>query len=196
MMVAYYHLGGNKLKSIKVKQMMIPLSAYPTVSKDASLYDAIIALDKARKNFKASQYLHRAVLVLDAGDHVKGKVSMLTILSALEPKYDQITDSKIMPRSGLNPEYLKSMVEKYSLWEKPLEDICAKATGKKVKDFMYVPTKGEYVEEEETLNYAVHLLVLGKHQSLLVTKDDKITGVLRLTDVVDHVCELAKTCKI
>ncbi len=61
---------------------------------------------------------------------------------------------------------------------------------------MYKPTEGEYIEEDSTLNEAIHLLVFGHHQSLLVTKeDDKISGVLRLTDVISHVCKLAKACK-
>ena len=184
------------MKSIKIKQMMVPLAAYATVLEDASLYEVIMALDEARENFKDSRYPHRAVLVLDDDGHVVGKVSMLGILSALEPKYDQIADSEIMSRSGINPEFLTSMVEKYSLWEKPLEEICAKANGKKVKNFMYVPTEGEYIKEDVTLDDAIHLLVLGDYQSLLVTKDDKITGILRLTDVLDHVCDLAKSCKI
>lgn len=184
------------MKSVKVKQMMVPLSAYATVLEDASLYEVIIALDEARENFDASRYPHRAVLVLDADGNVVGKVSMIDILSALEPKYDEIVDSEIMSRSGVNPEFLQSMVEKYSLWEKPLEDLCAKAIGKKVKRFMYVPTEGEYIEEGAALDDAIHLLVLGNYQSLLVTKDDRVTGILRLTDVVDYVCELAKACKV
>lgn len=185
------------MKSIKVKEMMIPLSEYVTVSEDTNLYDAIMALEAARENFDETRYPHRAILTLDADGNVVGKVSMLSLLSALEPKYDQIADPEIISRSGINPEFLRSMVEKYSLWEKPLEDICAKAVGKKVKNFMYKPTEGEYIEENSTLNEAIHLLVVGHHQSLLVTKeDDKISGVLRLTDVISHVCELAKACKI
>jgi predicted transcriptional regulator len=87
------------------------------------------------------------------------------------------------------------MVEKYSLWDRPLKDICAKAAGKKVKNFMYKPTEEEYIEEGDTLDDAIHLLVLGNHQSLLVTKVDKITGILRLTDVFAHVCKLVKACE-
>ncbi len=42
---------------------------------------------------------------------------------------------------------------------------------------MYVPTEGEYIKEDVTLDDAIHLLVLGDYQSLLVTKDDKITAI-------------------
>ena len=187
---------GCNLKSIMVKGIMVPLSAYATVSEEANLYEAIMALEAAQEKFGSSRYAHRAILILGPDDNVVGKVDMVGILSALEPKYDQIGDPGIMSRTGINPDFLRSMVEKYSLWDKPLQDICAKAVGKKVKNFMYTPTEGEHIEEDATLDDAIHLLVLGNHQSLLVTKDDKITGILRLTDVFSHVCELTKTCEI
>ncbi len=184
------------MKSTQIKQLMVPLSDYVTVSEEANWYEAITALDESRKKHDATRYPHQAVLVLDADGNVVGKVSMMAILSALEPKFDQISDKGIMSETGINPKYLRAMLKKHSQWDKPLADICAKAMGKKVKTFMYKPTEGEYIEEDDTLNDAIHLLVFGKYQSLLVTKDDKITGILRLTDVLHHVGELAKKCEI
>jgi CBS domain containing-hemolysin-like protein len=35
------------MKSISVKEIMVPLSEYATVSKDATLYEAILALEEA-----------------------------------------------------------------------------------------------------------------------------------------------------
>ena len=52
---------------------------------------------------------------------------------------------------------------------------------------MHVPTEGEYVDEDATQDEAIHQLVLGHHQSLLVTKEGKITGILRLSDVFEAV---------
>jgi predicted transcriptional regulator len=48
---------------------------------------------------------------------------------------------------------------------------------------MYTPSEGEYIEADASLCEAVHMLVMGHHQSLLVTRDKKIVGILRLTDV-------------
>ena len=111
----------------QLKELMVPLSAYATVSEEGNLFDAIMALEDAQEKFSSTRYRHRAILALDADGKVVGKISMIGILSALEPKYDQIGDPGIISRSGINPEFLKSMVEKYSLWDKPLEDICTKA---------------------------------------------------------------------
>jgi len=60
---------------------------------------------------------------------------------------------------------------------------------------MYTPTEGEYVAEDATLDRAIHQLVIGRHQSLLVTHEDRIVGILRLTDVFMEICTLIKACQ-
>jgi len=91
---------------------------------------------------------------------------------------------------------MKSMLVQYHLWESPLKDICGKAGEKRVMDFMYAPTEGEYVSLEATLDEAIHQLVLGQHQSLLVTQNNEIVGILRLTDVFAAVFHVMKQCSI
>jgi predicted transcriptional regulator len=61
---------------------------------------------------------------------------------------------------------------------------------------MYTPKEGEYVSEEATLNEAIHQIVMGHHQSLLVTRNSGIVGILRLTDVFKHIFQTMKTCVI
>lgn len=179
---------------IKVKEMMVPLSDYATVSDEADLYDAIMALEASHAKLIANRYRHRAILILNEDGDVVGKVDIMSILSALEPKYEEIGDIGVVSRSGLNPDFLRSMINKYSLWQQPLEDICIKAARRKVKHFMYKPTEGEYIEEDAGLDDAIHMLVVGKHQSLLVKRNEKTIGILRLTDVFSQFCEFAKKC--
>ena len=88
------------------------------------------------------------------------------------------------------------MIESYSLWEEPLDDICRKGAKVKVRDVMYTPSEGEYVKEDATLAEAIHQLVIGRHQSLLVTRNKDIVGILRLTDVFIEVCDRMKACEI
>ena len=51
------------MRSIKVKEIMVPLADYATVSQDANLYTAVLALKEAQENFSQDRYRHRAVLV-------------------------------------------------------------------------------------------------------------------------------------
>lgn len=173
----------------KVKEIMVPLSDYPTVSIDATLKEAVKALEKAQKEFDPKQYRHRAVLVYDEQKKIVGKVSQLDALKALEPKYDQMKDKQSLSRFGFSQDFMKSLFEQFNFLDKPLDDIGKKAGRLKVKEIMYTPSDGEYVEETATLNEAIHQFVLGHHQSLLVTREDDIVGILRQTDVFKEVYE-------
>lgn len=185
------------MKLITVKDLMVPLEEYATVSEEATLYDAVTALEEAQENLDRTmhKYLHRAVLVLDRNKNVVGKISQLDVLKALEPKYKEIGDTQSLSRSGFSPEFLKSMMAQQKLWTPPLRDMCSKAAKVNVRDFMYTPTEREYVDEDVPLEEAIHMLVMGHHHSLLVTRDGKIIGILRLTDVFVAIFDLIKICQ-
>jgi CBS domain-containing protein len=99
-------------------------------------------------------------------------------------------------RFGFSPEFLRSMIDYYELWRKPLEGLCAKAAKTQVKDIMLKPTEGEQVEADATLDTAIHLLVMGRHQSLLVRRGGDVVGILRLSDVFKKICDEMKACKL
>jgi CBS domain-containing protein len=185
------------VKTKIVKEMMVPLSDYATVSEDANLYDVIIALEEAQKKFDQTRYRHRAVLVYDKNRHIIGKVSQLDVLRGLEPKYDEIGHKRNISHYGFSRKFLASLREQFRLFDKPMDEICQKGASLKVKTLMHTPTEGEYVNENDSLDVAIHRLVMGHHLSLLVTKDDNIkniTGILRKTDVFMEVCEAIKSC--
>ena len=188
------------MKTKIVKDLMVPLSEYATVSEDATLYDAIIALEEAQKKFDQTRYRHRAILVYDENRHITGKISQLDILRALEPKYDEMGERRRgISHYGFSKKLLKTLREQFSLFDKPMEEICKKTAMLKAKNVMYTPTEGEYVNENDSLDIGIHRLVMGQHQALLVTKDGdnkNIIGVLRKTDVFIEVCEAIKACKL
>lgn len=187
------------MKKITVRDIMVPLEEYATIHEDATLFDAVLALEKAQQEYgqPEAHYKHRAILVFDNQKKVIGKLSQLDILRSLEPKYRKALDKdgRIMA-SGFSKEFLRSMVKQFALWDKPLVDICKKATDMKAKDCMYVPEPGEYVKADDSLDMAMHQLVVGSHQSLLVTDNGNIVGILRLTDVFREVVKAMKACNV
>jgi sodium-dependent dicarboxylate transporter 2/3/5 len=52
------------MKNIMVKDLMVPLAEYATVDEEASLFEAVCALEQAQQTFDREKYRHRAVLVL------------------------------------------------------------------------------------------------------------------------------------
>jgi len=184
------------MKSKLVKDLMVPLSEYATISQNASLLDAILELEQAQAQFNRSRYVHRAVLVYDENGKIAGKLSQIDIIRGLEPKYEEVGDLKHRSFSAFSPAFFKAMYDHLKPWEKPLRDLCKTTVSRKVKEVMHSPTKDEYVEADATLDEAIHRLILGSHQSLIVTRGEEIVGILRLTDVFQEITNVAKTCGI
>ena len=182
------------MKNRTVRELMVPLSEYATVNENATLAEVVVALEKVQAEFDKSRYRHRAVLVLDSQNNVIGKVSQMDVLRALEPKYDMIQTRDRIAHSGFTTKYIKSMMAAFDLWNTPMNDICSKGAERNVKDFMYTPSEGEYIDGGATLDEAIHQLIIGRHQSLLVMSGNRVTGILRLTDVFSAVAEAVKQC--
>ena len=184
------------MKTINVKKIMVPIGEYATVDEDATLNEALTALETAQKQQAGEGYKHRAVLVYAKNGDIVGKLSQLDLIMGLERGYAQVEDLKRVSYSGYSRSFLKSLAQKHNLWSGPLKDICRKGVTLKARDIMYRPVEGEFVEADATLDEAIHQLVMGRHQSLLVTENGKIVGILRLTDVFVQICEVMKTCAI
>ncbi len=184
------------MKTFTVDELMVPLSEYATVSDDATLYDAILALEKAQEEFDQSRYRHRAILVFDKNNKIVGKISQVDALEALEPKYAELLPETKGRQMGFSNKFVQGMLDQFSLWASPLDDICERAMDRKVVDFMQIPGEGEYVPHDTSLDVAMHQLIVGHHQSLLVTDTSgEIVGVLRLTDVFAAIFHKLKECK-
>jgi CBS domain-containing protein len=178
------------MKDVSIRDMMIPLAEYATVAEDASLYEAILALEEAQAGSNAARYRHRAVLVYDKNGHIVGKLSQMDVIKALEPNYaDRLGEGKLS-RFGISADFIESILDDHDCWSLPLEELCAAASRQRVSDIMYTPTEGEFVKSDASLREAVHRLVIGHHHSLLVTDGHAIVGVLRLSDVFAAVCDI------
>ncbi len=184
------------MKRIAIKDIMIEISDYSTVSENETLAHAISALKKAR-NDSNYKYKHRAVLVYDEKGDISGKISMFDILKALEPKYQHFEHSDPahghigLSRFGLNQQFLNSLVDSFNLWDDSLDELVKKANRIPVKNIMYSPTKAEYVRFDVPIGEAIHQFILSSHQSLLVMKGDEVVGILRLADVFNLISNIA-----
>jgi len=167
----------------KVKDLMVPISEYATVPQGSTLYDAIMALEKAQEEFESNQYHHRAILILDKTSLVIGKLSQMDVLRALEAKDIDLNEIKKLGQYGFSDRLIRSLQTEKRLQGAPLNELAANAAQLKVEEFMQAPTEGEYVDQDTPLDVAIQQLVLGNHLSLLVTRSKKIVGILRLTDV-------------
>ncbi len=183
------------MKTVIVKELMVPIEEYATVPQEANLYETVLALEKAQMSYDPSKHKHRAILVLDSGKKVVGKLDMLDILMSLEPKYAKLEADGALSQSGYSPEFIKSILKDNVFWSEPLQFICSRAFKLNVSDFMQAPADGVYIKETARLDEAIHQMVVCRYQSLLVTIDEKVVGILRLSDVFTKICDKIKTCE-
>lgn len=183
------------MKTRMVKELMIPISEYKTISENDILYDAARALKATQKEFELYHGRPRAIVVREDSSPV-GIISQHELLRALEPRYEDAGLTGKATLSGFSVEFLRSMLKAFRFWDKPLSAICQKALQLKVKDFMDLPSDGECVDEEATLDEAIHQLIMGNHDSLFVMRNSDIIGMLRLVDVFKEVEETIETCKM
>jgi len=181
----------------KVMDLMVPLSEYATVPESASLYEAILALEKAQAEFDHTKIRHRAVLVLDRDRKVIGKLSQLDVLRALESSTNPATDlSAEIGDCGFSPKIIRRVQQQNRGPVPSLTDLCSRVGRLDAKVFMQRPTEGEFVDGTANVVTAIHQLVTGNHLSLLVTDaQDRILGILRLTDVFAALFHMMKECE-
>ncbi len=172
------------MENILVKDLMVPISEYATVTIGTSLISAIKALEQAQETYTMSKYQHRAVLVLDKSGRIVGKISQLRALKAIEPETKSNSDIDQLTKFNFSDNYIAQLRDLYRSHGKIMsKDSLKEASTKKVEEFMQTPSPGEFVSENSSLDTAIHRLVAGTHLSLLVTRKEKIVGILRISDV-------------
>ena len=177
------------MKKLRVKNYMVPLSEYATIDENSFLVDAIMSLKNAQNDFDKKRYKHRAVLVFNKDKEVVGKLNQLDVIRSLEPKYHNLGKFDRISLSGFSTQFINSIMDNHSLWQENLEMMCNRVKGVIVKDVMTTPIEGEKIDLEASMREALHAIIMGKHQSLLVTEENHIVGILRLTDIFSLVIE-------
>ena len=170
------------MQKIAIKELMTPIDQYTTISDDASLKDAFMALEGALRGEQQADSSHPrdfAVMVLDKNRQVIGRLVVWDVLKGLETQTVTRVDSM-------------AMIEGYSTWEQPLANLATKARYIKVRNLVKALDKREYVSEDANLDEALRKLVGNRFLSLIVTSKGKTIGVLRVVDVFSKVCERLK----
>ena len=179
-----------------VKELMVPLSEYATVPKGSTLFDAVLALEKAQEEFDHTKYKHRGVLILDKKRRVIGKLGQLDVLRALEPKEENTGELNELGHLGFSVNFINKVRMQRRMTAAPLKDLCSRASQLKVEDFMQSPSEAEIIEQNASLETAIMQLVQGHHLSLLVTRNREIIGILRMTDAFAAVFHTMKECEL
>jgi len=183
------------VKTFLVKDLMVPLSEYATVSEDATLYEAFLALERAQKEFDHTKYRHLGILILDKQGHVVGKLNNMDALRALESTYESTQDFGNLPTLGFSEAFIRRLHASARAAGAPLAQLCQQAADLQAKDFMQLAAEDEYIDRDASLHEAIMRFVFGHNTTLLVKQGQTSVGVLRLPDVFAAVFHLVRACE-
>ena len=169
----------------RVKDLMLSLEEYATVPAEATIRDALLSMNEAQLGLDGDRHHHRAVLVLDVRGRVIGKLSHWAILRQLKPRLLHNGDLIALARAGLTQEFIDAVTSTLSGFGSSLSLMCSEAARIKARDAM-VPV-AESIDEDASLSDAIQELVVSHVQSMLVTRDGEVVGILRLSDVFEEV---------
>ncbi|MCP4703192.1 MAG: CBS domain-containing protein [candidate division Zixibacteria bacterium] len=170
-----------------VKEVMIALSAYASVSEESTLKDALVALRESHSSMSPDQYYHRAILVKNGEGEVVGKLGYLGIIAALDPKYDNLEEMKRLAGSGITKADLRREMRDLGFWNDKCHLIKKRANEIKMNHVMV--KFEERIEEDSSLAEAMHIMADLQIMSLLTTRDEKTTGVIRLSDLFEEMTD-------
>ncbi len=154
----------------------IPLANYPHVRADATLRDVFATLKQ--KYDSAEQF--RSVLVLDDGDHLVGMLGLRDLLHALLPDYLHHSAAHF---EGSGDDVATLAV----LWQEDCAEQCRKASTLTARSSV-TPIKAA-VAGSDPLTKAIFLFATRNINILPVVEAGRITGVLRIVDVLSEVAE-------
>lgn len=183
------------MDKMKAGDLMVPVTAFDTISEDVTFYEALQALEKARQKHLEGEKKEKILLVTDENGKIIGKLSPIDLIRGLEPNYKQMDDKDTSFRYGFG--YAKdAMEETYRLWQTPFKDLCKKAVDVHIRDVVRRFPEQQTVESGDRLDKVFHRFVMGRHDSLFVSQDGEIAGMLLFSDIFDRVSETMKACGI
>ncbi len=168
----------------RVKDLTLSLSEYAVVDEDATILDALRALDKSQAALPPGRQPHRAVLVRDRHGTIVGKLHHFAFLRALIAERKTWLEGGILDRAGVGDDLLQASLQTLGLLTGDLVDVCVRARNVAVRDVYTAATAR--IDEEASLADAAAAFLEHQTLSLLVGRGGQTVGILRLSDLFDE----------
>ena len=177
----------------QVKELMTGLLEIPVVDENSTLFEALLEIAGARAAHPAAMKCP-AALVVDRERNVAGFLEFRNMLKALEPRYGEFVESAL--KGGFSPEKIRSELQQYGLWEDALDGLCQKAGETVISSLMTVPEESQITNAESSINEAVYLMIVSGQDYLFVRDGRMLAGVISLSDVMGHICDTVRACRV
>jgi CBS domain-containing protein len=171
----------------KVKELMLSLSDYAVVGEDATILEALQVLAASQAAIRPGQQPHRAILVRDRGGEIVGKVDHFAFLRALLPERKPMVATGLLDRAGVGDDLRDASMRMLDLLTGDFVDVCERARNVAVRDVYSSGTVG--IDEEAPLSDAIAKFLAHRTLSLLVQRQGKTVGILRLSDLFEELSQ-------
>jgi len=167
-----------------VKDIMLPLSDYAVVDEDATVLEALKSLQRSQEKLPPDKQPHRAILVKNRHGEIVGKFHHFAFLRALVPERKAMGTLALMDRAGVGDDMRDSSMRMLDFLTADLMDVCERARNVAVRDVYTTTTIS--ITEDAPLSDAVSSFLRHQTLSLLVTRQGKTVGILRLSDLFEE----------
>jgi hypothetical protein len=173
--------------AVRVEDLMLSLEDYAVVDRDATVFQALKALESAQERLPPGRQPHRAILVRGDDGKVIGKLHHFALLRALIPGKKAQGSAALMERAGVDDSLMDSSMKTLDLLTGDLMDVCERARHVRVGE-VYSPLTAS-IDRQAPLSQAVSLFLRLQTLSLLVTRNKETVGILRLSDLFDTLAQ-------
>ena len=161
----------------RVRDIMIPLSVFPSVRTDETLRVAVAVIEDAELEVGLRRSLPRALLVFDRTGDLVGVVRRRDLMRGLEPKF--LVSQPLEYRKKLFDIAVDPNLTLFS-YERVVKGI-REQSSRPVRDVM-LPIDIT-IEADEPIMKAVYEMVTASLTLIPVTDDGNVVGVLRSVDL-------------
>lgn len=176
-----------------VKELMSGLSEIPVVDEKATLFEAVlqIGMDGAKPT-EGGRY--PAVLVVDEVKRVAGFLEFRSMLLAFAPGYGEFARS--VGQTGLSPDAMGAELQKLGLLEDALQDLCQKAAETPISSVMSIPGRDRITRGDVSISEAAYRMAVSSQDYLFVLDGEVLEGIISLSDIMTHICDTVRACRV
>jgi len=156
----------------QVRDIMIHISDYTTITEDKTIKEAVIHLMRSFDNVISSSKLlktgHRSILVFDSqNDELKGIISILDLIGAVRPGYLSMPKPSMAECIQYSPMFWSGMftTQVMSMSKKLVSDIMSEE----------IP----YIQEDTNLMELSDIMYRKQYRRMIVLRGEEIVGVVR-----------------
>ena len=167
-----------------VADIMVPLSEYAVVDEDATILEALQALQESQAKLPPGRQPHRAILVRNRYGAIVGKLHHFAFLRALLPEKKARAAQELFDRAGVADDMRDSSMRMLDFLTGDFVNVCERARNVMVCDVCTSVTVS--IHERAPLSDAIPMFLAHQTLSLLVTTNGETVGILRLSDFFDE----------